>query len=333
MPQSAIFTSLRAALETTRGTPVNPTRILEFSDAFSHSPEVRTIRPRERRSSFYAYYRAAAGREKHAVTMGGQLSYNQLAWLGQLYFKGGVTGVGAGADKTYTYVPTSATDDLKSATFEFGYDSALSATQPGFRLPYTVGDVLSITYDKTLDEGVEFSAQFHSPKAISQITSFGGSPTALASTAISPVQTQIFIDAATIGTTEDDYVQKAVFQLTHQWTDLDTLNQTSAAQDTFRVGARDWTLTLTRYGINDNELDRYYDKAVRKIRIRSTGPSLGSSNYTATQDFYGVLDTDGYSVGETDGLMWETLKYVPVYDTSAATDHSLVVVTAETSIT
>ena len=333
MPQSAIFTSLRAALETTRGTGVNPTRILEFSQAFTHTPDVRLIRPRERRGSYNAYYRAGAGREKHAVTIGGQLSYNQAAWLGNLFFKSVTSGTGAGADKTYTFTPSSATDDLKSATFEFGYDATLSATQPGFRLVYVVGDTLTMTWDKTLDEGVEFSAQFHSPKAISQLSAFGGSPTALSTTTISPIQTQVYIDAATIGTTEDDYVQKAVFELNHQWTDLDTLNQTSAAQDTFRVGARDWTLTLTRYGINDNELDRYYDKAVRKIRIKSTGPVLGGSNYTQTNDFYGVLDSDGHVVGESDGIMWETLKYVPVYDTTATVDHSMVIVTAETTIT
>ena len=332
MPQSGIFTSVRAALEATRGTALNPTRILEGT-AFEHNPEVRTIRPRERRGSYFAYYRASAGREKHGLTLSGQLSYNQAAWLGNLFFKAVTSGTGAGADKTYAFVPSSATDDLKSATLEFGYDAALSASQPGFRLPFVVGDKLTMTWDKRADDGVTFAADFHSPKAVSQLSAFGGSPTALATTAISPVQTQIYIDPTTIGTTEDDYVQKAVFELSHTWTDLDTLNQTSAAQDTFRVGARDWVLTLTRYGINDNELDRYFDKAVRKIRIQSTGPTLGASNYRQTVDVYGVLDTDGYKVGETDGLMWETLKYVPVYDSTAATDHSMTVVTAETSIT
>lgn len=332
MPQSGIFTSVRAALEATRGTALNPTRILEAL-AFEHTPDVKTIRPKERRGSYNAFYRATAGREKHALTLSGNLSYNQLAWLGNLFVKTVTTGTGAGADKTYAFVPSSAVDDLKSATLEFGYDTALSATQPGFRLPYVVGDKLTVTFDKTADEGITFAAEVHSPKGISQITSFGGSPVALTTQAMSPVQTQVFIDPTTIGSTEDDYVQKAVWELNHKWVDLDTLNQTSAAQDTFRVDAREWVLTLTRYGINDNELDRYYDKAVRKIRIRSVGPALGASNYSATLDLYGVLDTDGHKVGETDGLMWETLKYVPVYDTGAAADHSLTVVTAETSIT
>jgi hypothetical protein len=332
MAQSEIFTSVRAAIEAARGTPLNPVRILE-NTTFDHTPEIKTIRPKQRRGSYFAYYNATAGREKHMLSMGGNLSYNQLAWLGNMYVGTLVTGAGGGADKTYAFVPLSASDDLKSFTFEWGYDTALSATQPGFRLPFVVGDTLDLEFDKSNDEGVTFTAAMHSPKGISQISAFGGAPTALTTTPMSPVQTQVFIDPTTIGTTEDDYVSKATWSLAHTWTDLDTLNQTTAAQDTFRVGARDWTLTLTRYGINDNELDRYVDKAVRKIRIRNTGPVLGGSNYAATLDLYGVLDTDGHKHGVADGLVWETLKYVPVYDAGVTRDHSLTVVTAETTIT
>lgn len=333
MPQSAIFTSVRAAIETTRGTGVNPTRKLEFTE-FSHEPSVALIRPLEVRGSFFGRYRASAGREMHTVNLSGTaLSYNQAAWLGNMFMKGVTTGTGAGADKTYAFLPTSATDDLKSFTFEWGYDTALSATQPGHRLPYVVGDELTITFDKSNLEGVAWAVKAHSPKGASQISAFGGSPTSLTSTSISPVETQVYIDAATIGTTQDDYVTTAQISVPISWTDLDTLNQTTAAQDTFRAAEKVPAVTLTRYFINDNELDRYNDKAVRKIRIEAVGPSLGASNYKFTFDFYGVLDTDGHAWTTVDGLIMETLKYVNIYDTTATTDHSLTVVTAETTIT
>lgn len=335
MAEGTIFTSVRAALEATRGTPINPTRILEMTgEGFVHEPNVATIRPQSSRGSYFDHYSATAGREMHRLTLpGNALSFNQLAWLGNFFFKGVTSGTGAGADKTYSFVPASAADDVKSGTFEWGYDTALSATQPGFRLPFVVGDELTITWDKGNLEGVPWTANFHSPKGISQITSFGGSPTALATTLMSPVNTQVYIDAATIGTTADNYVRSAAFHKTLPWTDLDTLNLTTAAQDTFRVQAPAWDLTLVRYFINDNELDRYNDKAVRKIRVRTTGPTLGGSTYLATLDCYGVLDSDGYRYTNLDGLKMEQLKYVPVYDSTAATDHSLTVVTAETSIT
>lgn len=333
-PQSAMFTSLRAAIETTRGTAVNPTRIIEQTN-FDHTfggPEL--VLPEERRGSFFMYYRAAAGREQHDLVSGGNLSFNQLAWLANFFLKGNTTGTGGGADKSYSFVPSSAADDVKTATFEWGYNPVLSATQPGFRLPYVVGTQLELTFDKTNPEGVTHTANWHSPVALSQITSFGGSPTSLTTEAMTPVQVAVFIDAAggTIGATADNYVQTATFNTAQTWVDIDTLNGTTSAQATFKT-RREPGLSMTRYFINDNELDRYQDKAKRKIRIRATGPALGGSTYLATLDFYGVLDTDGYKHGENNGIIWENLVYRPIYDTTATTDHSLTVVTAEASIT
>jgi hypothetical protein len=330
MPQSDIFTSLRAALETTRGTPVDPTRILENTE-FSHTPDVATIRPSERRGSYFAFYRTAAGREHHEVSFSGLLSYQQAVWLGNTFIKGVTTGVGGGADKTYAFLPASATDDIKSATLEWGYDTALSATQPGFRLPFVVGDELTLTFDKSSADGVTFSANMHSPKAVTQITAFGGTPAALVTQAITPTTVQVFIDSATIGTTADNYITNAEFTLTNEWTDLDTLNLTTAAQDTFRVGARAWTLSCQRYKINDTELDAYNAKTARKVRIRATGPSLGGSTYMLTLDCYGVWS--GYSNDSVDGLAMETLTLEPLYDTTAGTDFSLTVVSNDTTIT
>jgi hypothetical protein len=330
MAQSDIFTSLRAALETTRGTGVNPTRILEQTD-FTHDPDVATIRPQERRGSFFAFYRASAGREMHGVEFSGNLTYQQAAWLGNTFIKGVTTGTGAGADKTYAFLPASATDDVKSATLEFGYDTALSATQPGFRLVYVVGDELTMTFDKGSPDGVTFAASMHSPKAIAELAAFGGSPTALTTNAITPVTVQVYIDPTTIGTTEDDYITNAEWKLTNEWTDLDTLNQTTAAQDTFRVGARAWTLKVQRYKINDTELNAYNAKTVRKIRVRATGPVLGGSFHSLTLDCYGVWSD--YSNDSVDGLAMETLTLEPVYDTSAATDFRLDIVTDTTTIT
>ena len=330
MAQSEIFTSLRAALETTRGTGVNPTRILEQTD-FQHNPDVATVRPSERRGSYFAYYRAAAGREQHEVTFGGNLSYQQAAWLGNVAILGVATGTGGTADKTYAFLPASATDNVKSATLEFGYDTVLSATQPGFRLVYAVCDELTLTFDKASAEGVTFATTMHSPKAATQLSAFGGSPTALVTNAVTPTQVTAYLDTATIGTTPDPYVATAEFTLTNEWTDLDTLNGTTAAQDTFRVGGRTFTLAVTRYKINDTELDAYNAKTIRKARIKAVGPVLGSSNHSLTVDCYGVWT--GYENTSVDGLVMETLTLEGVYDSTATTDFRMDVVTDTTTIT
>ncbi|MCA1570399.1 MAG: hypothetical protein LC798_08805, partial [Chloroflexi bacterium] len=225
MPSAEVFSSVRAALETVRGTGVNPVRILEASE-FTPTQDVMTIRPLERRGSLFGHYRAAAGRETNSLSINGNLSYNQLAWLGQLFVKGGVTGVGAGADKTYTYLPASTADDLKSVTIEYGFDTTLSASVPGRRMVYGLGRELSITWDKSSQDGVTFSCEIASPKPSTEIAAFGGTPTAIASTAMSPNNTSIAIDATTIGTTLDVYAPTLTWTLTNGFQDLDTLNNT-----------------------------------------------------------------------------------------------------------
>lgn len=330
MAQSDIFTSLRAALETTRGTGVNPVRILEATE-FSHTPDVATIRPMERRGSYFAYYRAAAGREQHAVEFGGNLSYQQAAWLGQVAILGITTGTGAGADKTYAFIPASAADTVKSATLEWGYDTTLSASQPGWRLVFGVLDELTLNFDKASADGVTFAAKMHSPKAAVELATFGGTPTALTTNAVSPTTVVVTIDATTIATTADNYVTNAEFVLSNEWTDLDTLNNTTAAQDTFRVGARAFTLKVQRYKINDTELNAYNAKTIRKIRIKATGPVLGGSFHSVAVDCYGVWS--GYSNDSVDGLVMETLTLEPVYDSTATTDFRMDVVTDSTTVT
>ncbi|MCI0581848.1 MAG: hypothetical protein L0227_02965, partial [Chloroflexi bacterium] len=61
------------------------------------------------------------------------------------------------------------------------------------------------------------------------------------------------------------------------------------------------------------------------------GPALGGSNYKIDLDLYGAYT--GRTWSEVDGLGIETFTLSPVYDTTATTDMSLVVVNATASIT
>ena len=47
-----------------------------------------------------------------------------------------------------------------------------------------------------------------------------------------------------------------------------------------------WELKLKRYIRNDNEWDRYVDKARRKIRVKTTGSVLGGTFYSLQLDCY-----------------------------------------------
>jgi hypothetical protein len=331
-----IFTTLHSGLETTRGTLHAPTRVLEFMNDVAWNQGKQSIRPQEQRGSYFGYYRAGAGIETNTVSIAGNASFNQVAFLGEMFIKGSVTATTVGTTgKQYAFIPSSATDDLQSSSFEWGYDTAPSAGTPAFQLPYVVGDNLELTFDKSNVEGVTFKADFLSPKAVTNISAYTAGSATIASTAISPINTVVSIDPTTIGTTVDNNITKCTFLLNNTWTNLQTLNNTAAAQATFRATVRDWTFTAERYYADSNERLRYIDKAPRKIRILNTSPVVigaGPAVYTLTLDLYGILDVVAgpASVG---GLMMDTLTYKPIYDATATTDFSLTVITAEATIT
>src|SRR5258707_1225656 len=59
--------------------------------------------------------------------------------------------------------------------------------------------------------------------------------------------TQVYVDPTTIGSTADNYWIDASWTLSNGYKNLYTLNNTTAAQDTFRPQARSWKLEGTRY--------------------------------------------------------------------------------------
>jgi len=82
----SVFTSARAALEATRGLDLTPTRII-YAEEFTHGQTVQTIRPSERRGSYNPVYSSVAGPETNTLSMSGRASYDDMAWLGNLFFK------------------------------------------------------------------------------------------------------------------------------------------------------------------------------------------------------------------------------------------------------
>jgi hypothetical protein len=323
-----VFKSARAALESVRGTDLTPTRLLYFSEGF-HQQEVQTIRPLTLRNSYFAYLSAAAGTETNTLDWSGALSYEQVIWLLNTHVKTVASGTGAGSDKTWTFLPTSGSDDIKSAALQLAYADAISVA--GVKLNYLLGDELTIKWDKGGDGTVEWSSKMVTPKAATQITAFTGSLTDTTLTLLSTNTTRVYIDSATIGTTADDYWTDVEFTLTNGYQNLYTLNNTAAAQDTFRPGPRMWKLTGSRYYQSKTEWDAYTAKTKRKVRIKTTGPVLGGSNYSLTLDLYGVWTEMNWEEADDLGMQKFTLE--PVYDSTATTDFQFVVVNADASIT
>jgi hypothetical protein len=324
-----VFTSARAALEVTRGTDLTPTRLI-YGETFTHGQTVATIRPTEHRASYNPVYSAAAGPEKNTFGMEGRVSYDDLIWLANLYFKGVASGTGAGSDKTWTFLPTAAADDVKTATIQLGDAANIGASTPGVKLNYVFGNTLNLHFEKNDDGAATFKADFLAAKAATQITAFTGALSDRTTIPASCNNTGVFIDTTTIGTTPDTAVISVDFNLALAPVPLYTLDTTTAANGIFRPDFRRWSATIVRQYVNDTEWDKYVDKTVRKIRVRTTGPVLGGSNYKIDLDLYGAYTNREWT--DVDGIITETLTLEQVYDTTATADHQLVVVNASSTI-
>jgi hypothetical protein len=324
-----VFTAARGGLETVRGTPVTPTRIM-YAEEWAHEQGKTIIRSPELRNSYFPVFSASQGPESNTVTASGRLSYDDLIDWANMHIKAVAAGTGAGADKTWTFTPAAAVDDLKSKTLQLGYADTI-ALAPAVSLPGLLGNELQLTFSKEDDAAVRFRSQLVTASAATQITAFTGSLTDRTVTTASAINTLVYADAATIGTTADANFRTVEWTLNNGLVNLFTLNNSSSATATLRPNHRTWTATLTRYFANDSEWDAYMSAAIRKIRVRTVGPTLGASNYKIDLDLYGVYTAR--TIVEVDGIKMEQLTLEPVYDTTAATDFGLVVVNATAAIT
>lgn len=327
-----IFKSARAGLEAARGTDTTPVSALEFETAF-HQQAVQTIRPLTLRGSYNGYLSAAAGTETNTFEMSGALSYDMAIWLANTHIKavaGGVKGVGI--DYLWTFLPTAASDDIKSASVQIGYSDGIGAGQPAVKLNYCLGDELELTWDKSGDGTVLYKSKMVSPLAATQISAFTGTATAIGATYLpSASTTAVTVDTTTIGSTADTYWDSLTFTLTNGFKNLYTLNNTTAATATFRPGPRNWKLTGSRYYQSKTEWDAYVAKTKRKIRIKSLGPVIGSSTYWINLDLYGVYTEMTWD--EKDDLGFQTFTLEPLYDGTATADFIFTVTSGLVSIT
>jgi hypothetical protein len=324
-----VFTSARAALEATRGTDLTPTRII-YGESFTLDHTVATIRPEELRASYEGFFQAAAGPERSTVTIAGRVSYDDMIWWGNLGWVALASGTGAGADKTWAFVPGNTADTVKSCTLQLG-DSVALATSPAVKLNYGMLDTFNIHYEKNDDGAATFTGSILFAKALTQITAFTGALSDRTTVPASCNNTVVKIDTTTIGTTTDTAVTAVDFTLNLNPVPFYALDGTLAAQAVYRPQHRTWQAQITRQYSNSTEFSAYVAKTVRKVRVLTTGPALGGSTYSITQDMYGVWTAREYSV--VDDIVTEVLTLEPVFDTTTSTSTSLTVVNATAAIT
>ncbi len=322
---TTVFTSARAALESTRGTDLTPTRII-YAEQFSLEHTVATIRPEEQRASYEGFYAASAGPERSVVTMAGRASYEDLIWHANMFYKAlAAPSSGTPPNALWTFLPTNTSDDVKTHTLQLG-DSQALGTSAAVKLNYGMGQTLNLHYEKNDDGALTFNATYLYAKALTQITAFTGSLSDRTTTPISCNNTVVKIDTATIGTTTDTAVTAVDFTLDLQPVPFYALDGTLAAQATYRPYHRTWKAEITRQYSNATEFTAYVAKTVRKIRVLTT-----NSTNIVQQDMYGVWTDRKYS--EVDGIVTEVLTLEPVYDVTSSSSTSLSVTNNVASIT
>ena len=306
---------LRGALESVRGTDLTPTRILYPNDV-KPKRGVESIVIKPLRASFRPNKAIYPGMDVSSLSLEGPVLYDEMAFWLSLAVKGGLSGSGGAADKTWAFTPSNATDDLKSATLQWGVTG--SATL--WKLNYLMASGLTLTYKK--GEALSYAIDLVTPKSWSDIGAFTGSLSDLTHVAALGTTTAVYIDTTTIGSTADPNVVEAEWKLDNALVVTNGLDATGTGTAISRPNSVSWELSFTRLFQTNTERAAYYAKTERKVRILTTGPSLGSSNYKLQVDCWGVIDN--VEEADVDGVGAEKITIVPLEDTTKDFEISLV---------
>lgn len=322
--------SLQVGYESTRGTAVAATRIEPILSGWFKENVERSY-PDEIRNSFIKGYRNFPTKNFVEVT-GLQIAptFEGLGWWLGLFCKGGVTGVlSAVTVYTYTYTPTIASDDLKTATGEFVMQAQ------NYKVPYLLGNKIEIAYDATAPMTVSMDLLGQQATAAAKT----GALTAPAYEDIIGPLVTFYVDTTTIGTTAATNMLDLKFTLDNHWMQEWVGNGNLYPNDAHRGEDRyadvTWTMWADAAGVTEYNLYRTTGIATpRKIRAKVTGTTIagstGSVPRSLTHDMYVVVDS--VQPGEKDGKRTFEFTGRTQYDATATADWSIALAHALTTL-
>lgn len=336
MPQTneTILLQLQAALESTRGTDLAATRKVYAQFTPSYTRALMDFA--DTSGTFHARRRVGYGREKAGGTAVDICTYEDLAWWLQMGVKGGVSGTGDGGTPvayTYTFTPTIISDDLKSATFEFG-DSGN---------PYQISQMMvnSFTLRMDADNDSEPGWMIDVELIGRDLTSvsFTGALSDRSTEVILARGTKLYIDDAggTIGTT-----QKTGSLIKCSITVNNNIHYKAFAEDVTYVaankvgrGAQTVDAQFTFEFDADTEFAKYRTAAgaQRLIRLEQSGSLVHGSSNTYKRfraDLYGYWNS--WSRSDREGNLTADFGFAGFYDSGASKTFSFEVVNALSSL-
>ncbi|HEU4328063.1 MAG TPA: hypothetical protein VFS21_33310 [Roseiflexaceae bacterium] len=317
------FETLYAALESTRGTAVNPpTRFLSLTGGIT--PKESRYRPQESRGTLAGSYRSRTTRRWSETAGNGPLDPRTMPFLLAMLINGGVTSpstpVGATSARLWAMPRTMTTDNLKSGSFYWGDPNVQT-----FRTAYNLLDELTINADAGGEDGVAIDVKgggkFPTKTAMSSAPAQSPGPLVI------PGDMQFWLDTSSaIGTTEltSNLVSaslKIPSGVSRKWGAAGTSNDLNFRKIGRGNGSPELNITLelpdmTQYDVfADNSGD-----TVCKLRWRLNGPEIESGfRYYVEADIWGTLSGLSWGVLENTNrtVSWTT---TGEYDSTAATD-------------
>lgn len=334
-----LLASARAGLESTRGTPVTPTRIIYFgAGGGSVNQDIGTIAPRESWANFTEHRRAYPGLERNTLRFSGDLtSDDAIFWLNlavDAEASGSVTDTSA---YDWVFLPVHDSDALKSATFEIAYKDFLSTW--GAKLPGCIVNVFRVTWEKNVggdNTGCRYEAEVMTASGMTDITAFGGSLSDRSVESMLGTGTATYLNStgSAHGTTADTRVNRVTYEVNNNFVYRDGFNGTANAIEIVRTGPRATRLTAQRYFNDTTEMNAYRTKATRRFRVKTEGSLAGAATakHKVQLDASGVWETHGQPQN-VDGMIYANLEMLPLYDSALASDKKWTVTNTTASIT
>lgn len=331
-----VLASARAGLESTRGTPVTPTRLLYHQEA-ERQQDVGLIMPSEAWANFTPFRRAYAGLERSGFGFKGDATFEQMIlWLNVSVDAEASGSVIDTSGYEWSFLPVHTSDALKSATVEFGFTDLLSTV--GWRLPGCIGNRLKVTWTKPVEggeTGVMYEVELMSAYGATQITAFTGSLSDVAMTSAIGNGTRTYLNGtgSAFGTTADTRINQATFEVDNGYVYRDGFDGTPNAIEIVRTKPRMSSLTFQRYFNDKTELDAFIAKTTRRLRILNEGAVVGAvtAKNTLRLDYAGVAKV--HDQANSDGLIYANIGLEPLNDSSILSDFKWYVLNTSASIT
>lgn len=316
MPGVQVFTYMNIGKETTRGTPVAPTRqlynegtgILRPSFGLvKHEGENAGVRTRIRRVTSTSEDVDLAFRTVHGV------SYDELVFpFSQI--AGGKTGTGAGADKSWNFTPSNtAANNPEAYSADVGDDVQNWRCQytmlRSFKLSAGLNDLTQLEGAGFAQRAVKTAKASPARNAAIKIPSdlwtvkFAATMAGLPGASISTNLLVGYELEVMTGLKWRHYLDGNLFGAQHVETDL-------AGRLTLRVESTAAAIT------------EFYDNAaagtMRFVRLRAQGPVLGGSFYSAQIDMPVIYDVPEPITAEDDGINIYTITADVAFDETSS---------------